>query len=235
MKYFGNGLSEQHKELNAVIRKPDKIEKAKQLFLDLHAKLHLSTISNTEQNEVDILLNDLAPHEYGIMPTSKDETIAWVLWHIARIEDLTMNILVANSTQIFNDEWKKRLNVPIFDTGNALSDDEIMDLSRQLNIENLIEYRNTVGQKTRDIVKSLSADDMKRKVSAQGLEAIKQSGGVTDQDDSRWLLDFWGKKDVAGLCLMPPTRHVIMHLNDCCKWKQHIRENKKCFRRLSSR
>lgn len=30
------------------------------------------------------------------MPTLKDETIAWVLWHIARIEDLIMGILVAD-------------------------------------------------------------------------------------------------------------------------------------------
>ncbi|MDR1547029.1 MAG: hypothetical protein LBT06_00340 [Hungatella sp.] len=27
--------------------------------------------------------------EYAIMPTGKEETMAWVLWHIARIEDLT--------------------------------------------------------------------------------------------------------------------------------------------------
>lgn len=232
MKYFGNGLSEQHKVLNSVIRKPDKVETAKQLFLDLHAKLHLSAVSNTEQNEVDILLKDLAPHEYGRMPTSKDETIAWVLWHIARIEDMTMNILVADSVQLFDDEWKKQLNAPISDTGNALSDNEIMDLSCRLNIEKLISYRNAVGARTRDIVKALSANDMKRKVSAQGLEAIKQVGGVTEQEDSLWLLDFWGKKDVAGLLLMPPTRHVIMHLNDCSKWKLHIRKGKKCFRQL---
>lgn len=233
MKYFGNGLSEQHKELIDIIRRPDRLEDAKWLFLDLHAKLHLSAMSKTEHNEVDMLLNDLAQYEYGIMPTAKDETIAWVLWHIARIEDLTMNILIANKEQIFDARWKKQLNAPISDTGNALSDDEIMELSRQLNIGKLIEYRNAVGAKTRDIVKSLSTNDIKHKVSGQGLEAIKQAGGVTAQEDSLWLLDFWGKKDVAGLLLMPPTRHVIMHLNDCCKWKKHIRENRKCFRKLS--
>lgn len=232
MKYFGNGLSEQHKELNAVIRKPDKLDEAKRLFLELHAKLHVSSISCTEQNEVDILLNDLMTHEYRIMPTSKDETIAWVLWHIARIEDLTMNILVAGRKQLFDDEWKKRLNAPICDTGNALSDDEIMELSRQLNIEALLAYRSAVGQRTRDMIRTLSAGDMKRKVSGEGLKAIKQAGGVTEQEESFWLLDFWGKKDVAGLLLMPPTRHVMMHLNDCCKWKQHIRKNKNCFRQV---
>lgn len=232
MKYFGDGLSELHKEFNAIIRKGDKLDEAKQLFFELHSKLHLSSITGTVQNEVDILLGDLMPHEYRIMPTAKDETIAWVLWHIARIEDLTMGILVADNTQLFDREWQKQINGPITDTGNALSDDEIMELSRQLDIEMLITYRNAVGQRTRDIVKSLSADDMKRKVSPQGLERIKQAGGVTEQEASLYLLDFWGKKDVAGLLLMPSTRHVILHLNSCCKWKQHIRENKKCFRQV---
>lgn len=230
MKYFGNGLSELHNELNAIIRKTDKLEEAKQLFLELHSKLHLSSMAGTRQNEVDSLLCDLTLHEYSIMPTSKDETIAWVLWHITRIEDLTMGMLVAGSEQLFDDEWKRKLNTPIYDTGNALSDDEIMNLSQQLNIKELLEYRNAVGQRTRDIINSLSAGDMKRKVTVQRIEAIKAVCGVTDQEDSLWLLDFWSKKDVAGLLLIPPTRHVIMHLNDCCRWKRHIRERKKCFR-----
>lgn len=230
MKYFGSGLSELHKELNTIIRKPDKLADAKRLFFELHSKLHLSSMTGTVKNEVDYLLNDLVPDEYSIMPTSKDETIAWVLWHISRIEDLTMGILVADGNQLLNDEWKRRLNVSISDTGNALSDDEIMELSRQLNIKELISYRNAVGQRTRDIVRSLSAKEMKRTVFLHGLESVMHAGGVTSDENSLWLLDFWGKKDVAGLLLMPPTRHVILHLNDCCKWKLHIREGKKCFR-----
>lgn len=230
MKYFGSGLSEMHKELNTIIRKPDRLADAKRLFFELHSKLHLSSMTGTQKNDVDYLLNDLEPCEYRIMPTSKDETIAWVIWHIARIEDLTMGILVADGNQIFNDEWKMRLNVSISDTGNALTDDEIMAFSRQLNIEELLAYRNAVGQRTWDIVGLLSVGEMKRKVSLHGVESVMYAGGVTSDENSRWLLDFWSKKDVAGLLLMPPTRHVILHLNDCCKWKRHIREGKKCFR-----
>lgn len=198
MKYFGSGLSELHKELNTIIRKPDKLADAKQLFFELHSKLHLSSMTGTEKNNVDYLLNDLVPGEYNIMPTSNDETIAWALWHIARIEDLTMGILVADGNLLFNDEWKRQLNVSISDTGNALSDDEIMELSRQLNSKELISYRNAVGQRTRDIVRSLSANEMKRTVFLHGLESVMHAGGVTSDENSLWLLDFWGKKDVAG-------------------------------------
>lgn len=230
MKYFGNGLSEVHKELNKIIRKEVKIEQAKELFLKIHAKLHLSKISNTEKNEVDKLINDLNRDEYAIMPTNKDETIAWVLWHITRIEDLTVNMLVAQKEQIFNEQWKDRLSVFITDTGNALSDDEIMNLSKSINIDELLCYRNEVAKNTIEVVKDLKAEDMKRKVSPIDLERILVTGGVIKHEDSIWLLDFWGNKDIAGILLMPPTRHVILHLNDCCKWKEYFRTKKKFYR-----
>ncbi len=230
MKYFGEGLSEKHKELSCIIRKPEKIEQAKELFLDIHANLHLSVILNGIENEVDRLIEGLVDQEYSIMPTNKDETIAWVIWHIARIEDLTTGILINDGEQLFSDEWKKKLNSTITDTGNALTDEEIIELSKSLNIHELLQYRNEVGKRTRLIVKGLSSNDMKRKVSPKGLEKILHEGGVTSQEDSIWLLDFWGKKDVAGILLMPPTRHVMMHLNDCCKWKLLMKTKKVFYR-----
>jgi len=229
VKYFGKGLSEKHKELNKIIRKARQIDQAKSLFLELHSYLHLSRVSNTKVNEVDKLIADLNGHEYAIMPGSKDETIAWALWHIARIEDLTMNFLVAEEKQLFDENWQNKMNVSITDTGNALSDDEIMDLSKSIDKAELINYRNAVGKRTRRIIAGLCAEDMKRRVPQSGLDSIMEQGGVTNEEESIWLLDFWKKKDVAGILLMPPTRHVILHLNDCCKWKQAIRMKKKYY------
>jgi hypothetical protein len=229
MKYFGDGLSEMHKELNRIILKADQIEESKRIFLNIHSKLHLSKISDNTRNEVDELINDLKESEYSIMPTSKDETIAWAIWHIARIEDLTMNLLVNEGEQVFNEEWKHKLNAPITDTGNALSDDEIMSLSKSLNISELLNYRNAVGLRTRSIVHQLHPEDMKRKITNEIINKILLEGGVTEDKDSIWLLDFWGTKDVAGILLMPPTRHVFLYLNDCCKWKEAIRSKKEFY------
>ena len=216
MKDIGAGLSESHKELNRIIRKPELIEQTKELFLEIHGKLHLSVVSGNERNEVDELVGDLREDEYAIMPTAKDETIAWVLWHISRIEDLTMNILVNGEKQIFNEDWQTRMNSPIRDTGNALSDNQIIQLSKSLRIQELLEYRNEVGRESREIIRTLSPDDIRRKIPTQRLSRILEEGGITNHEDSIWLLDFWAKKDIAGILLMPPTRHVMLHLNDCC-------------------
>lgn len=141
-----------------------------------------------------------------------------------------MEILVARENQIFNEDWKLRMNAPITDTGNALSDDEIMSLSKSLRMEELLRYRNEVGKRTRQIVTGLSQKDITRPIAEEDIQRIQKEGGVTSQEDSIWLLDFWSKKDIAGILLMPPTRHVMLHLNDCFKWKEHIRSHKKCFK-----
>jgi hypothetical protein len=223
MRYFGYGIgfSEQHKELGRIIRDKDRFEEAKQMFLSFHSSLNF---------EADKLLKELAPQEWTIMPTVKDETIAWSIWHITRIEDLTVGILVSGDRQIFDRQQKEKLNVTIVDTGNALSDDEIMNLSESINIHSLLDYRAAVIKRTQNIVRELYADDMRRKVSSDGIEKIRAEAGVTAQEESAWLLDYWGKKDVAGILLMPPTRHTLLHLNDCERWKEHIRAGKKVFR-----
>lgn len=230
MKYFGEGVSEKHKALRQIIYKKEKCEQAKQLFLDIHAKMHVSKVSYTQFNEVDILLNDLQREEYAMMPTKQDETIAWILWHISRIEDITMNILVARSKQVFNEQWQEKMNISISDTGNAMSDDEIMMLSHQMDIDALLAYRFAVAKRTREIVKELSDNDMKRRVDPSDLQRIADEKGVINHPDSLWLLDFWGEKDVGGLLLMPATRHQMLHLNDCCRIKTLIRSKKRFYR-----
>jgi hypothetical protein len=230
MNVISSDWSERHKELNKIIRKADFLPQAIEITLDLHSELHTSEVSGLKcKNAVDELLRDLQEREYAIMPTSKDETMAWAVWHIARIEDLTMNILVNNASQVFNESWKERMQVSVSDTGNAMTDEEIMQFSKQVCVRELLSYRSAVGSKSREIVWQLKPDDMKRKVSPESISRILKEGGVTEQENSRWLLDFWGKKDVAGILLMPLTRHQTCHLNDCYKWKEVIRRRNSFF------
>jgi hypothetical protein len=103
---------------------------------------------------------------------------------------------------------------------------EIFNLSRSLNMEQLYAYRNAVGSRTREIIESLKLADLKCKMTPESVQRILAEGGVTEHKDSVWLLDFWGKKTVAGILLMPITRHQILHINDSMSLKQKIQEIK---------
>ncbi len=207
--------------LKEIIRKPDLFDEAIGLCLELHAFVHQSGVSNsTERTLGDEVCENLREIDYCHMPTKKDVTIAWNLWHIARIEDITMNLLVGGGEQVQNGAWLDRLGTATTDTGNAMTDDEILRLSRELNKARLLEYRRAVGTKSREILCALQPSDMKRKFPKDRVERIMSQGCLTDHPESIWLKDFWGKKDVAGILLMPLTRHQAGHLNDCLNLKK---------------
>lgn len=217
----------QQKRLKELISKKETFDSAKELYLSMHKYLHFSDNDDTLMNQ---LWKNLNTKDFSIMPTAKDVTIAWNIWHITRIEDLTVNILLNNSEQIYNREWKRKMNVSVNDTGNAMTDDEIMELSRNMNIKVLKEYRKAVGNQSQNIFSKLVFEDMKRKVESKNIEKILKEGGVTEHPDSIWLLDFWGRKNVAGIILMPGTRHQIGHLNDCINLKEKIDKKKDYYK-----
>jgi hypothetical protein len=208
-------------KLKEIILKKDRFEEMQQLLLQMHSLVHSSNVYNGHcVTYMDEVWSDLQDNAFRTMPTVKDDTVAWNIWHITRIEDLTSNILINNQKQVLDEGWLKRLNTTITDTGNAMSDEEIIALSNQINREELYLYRNAVGLRTKEIIEGLKPEDMKRKVAKEGLDRIASEGGVTQQPDAVWLLDFWGKKNVAGIILMPITRHQIVHLNDCRRLKE---------------
>ncbi len=209
--------------LREMIRKPECFQDALALCSELHARVHREKVYGTsEATLADLVANGLTESAFRRMPTVKDVTIAWNLWHIARIEDITMNLLVADGAQVLNEEWHKRLLTKVRDTGNAMTDDEILSFSGEVDKEALLSYRDAVGLRSREILERLTPKDITRKFTASQKQRIMEEGGLTEHPDSRWLLDFWGRKDVAGILLMPLTRHQHGHLNDCLKLRKKI-------------
>jgi hypothetical protein len=211
--------------LRKLIKSPKTFNSAIELALEIHAVTHTGKVSSSGvPTFCDNLLDGLTNKDYSIIPTEKDETIAWHLWHIARIEDLVGNLLIAEQFQIFSDEWMSRLNVTVRDTGNAMTNGQIIAFSEQVNKQKLITYRNAVGCQTRKILKSLTPNDLKRKPGAEYLTRLVSEGGLVESEKSIWLKDFWGKHTVAGLILLPLTRHHMMHLPDSIAIKQFIKK-----------
>lgn len=225
MFQVGTDWNPKQARLKELIVKPEKFKEAKELCLQLHSIVHSSEITpGIEPTLLDEVWEGLTEKAFLTMPTVKDVTVAWNIWHITRIEDITANILIGEREQVLDEEWLERLGVRVRDTGNAMTDEEILALSRQLVREELKSYRDAVGVRTKEIINNLTFPDLKRKVKGESIARILKEGGVTEQEDSIWLLDFWGKKNVAGILLMPITRHQAGHLNDCIKLKKKLQK-----------
>ncbi|SCX04868.1 hypothetical protein SAMN02910339_00747 [Lachnospiraceae bacterium YSD2013] len=203
----------------------DDLTKIKELTLELHAMVHPAEVSGrTEKTVADIVLDYvLAGHQNDIVPRETWDTdlhyagtktvpICWQLWHTYRIEDLVSNILMANGNQIFNEEWQKKINSSITDTGNALEFDEVVAWAKDINVAELKNYMITVGKNTRQILSALTLEQIKSMVPEEWVMRILEEGGVTTDFRSVWLLVFWGRLTIGGMILTPMTSHHMMHL-----------------------
>jgi hypothetical protein len=155
------------------------------------------------------------------MPAGSEHSVAWILFHLARIEDITMNLLVAGTPQLFTqDGWGKKMKVAILHSANNMDDRTVAALTAQLDLEALRSYRQAVGRRTREIVQSLKPEQFKRKAEASRLQHVLDEGALLPE--AIGILNYWSKRTIAGLLLMPPTRHNFLHLNEASRIKQRI-------------
>jgi len=191
--------------------------KGKKILLEMHSLLHDKKVyKSTVESYYDNLWENLKVKTCKII-SNKETSILWNIWHITRIEDLIGNIVIGNKNEIFNKDIQKELNIQIKDTGNIMGHEEMEIFNEMINIKALKEYRNKVGKSTQKIINALEFSDMKIKTKKEQMEKIYECGGVLDATTG--LLEFWGKKDIFGLIMMPITRHQTVHLNDCFKIK----------------
>jgi hypothetical protein len=214
--------NEGHQKLNRLLAKGDR-DRAIELFLNQHAMVHSAKISKSKLwSFEDELLNDMTEEEVRQIPIDDEHSIAWILFHLSRIEDIVMNILVAGTPQLFTSEdWAKKMNVSIIHSANKMDDSGVARLSANIDIKALRDYRTTVARRTREIVKKLQAKDFKQKVDPCRIEIVLREGAVSHEATE--ITNYWSKKTIAGLLLMPPTRHCILHLNEAMMIKEKMR------------
>lgn len=220
-------ITEKYDELKSALQGTD-IDKIRELTLEVHAMVHPAEVSGREEKTIADYVLDymLEGNQNALVPREDYETdlhyagtqtvpMCWQFWHTYRIEDLVSNFLMVNQNQIFNEEWKRKINSPIIDTGNALELDEAIAFGKEINVEALREYMITVGKNTRRILESLTLEQINSMVPEEWVMRILEEGGVTTDFRSVWLLVFWGRLTRGGMILTPMTRHHMMHLPAC--------------------
>src|SRR5690349_6343758 len=105
---------------------------ARQLFLHQHAHVHSAAVAAVKGDDAleDLglgsleaeLLGGLIDEHLRLRPGAGLNSIAWLLWHMARCEDLGMNVLLADRAQVLDDgRWLAALGVSRRDIGTSMT------------------------------------------------------------------------------------------------------------------
>lgn len=131
--------SDKNKQMQSLMKKATFSDGISQL-------IELRDILAAEMNSWRMALSD---EDYSKTPfpnadSYHNKTIAYSIWHIARIEDIVVNTLIKNRDEMLFDGFVERTNSPIITTGNELVKEQIAEFSSKLDINGLYDYMRAV-------------------------------------------------------------------------------------------
>ena len=216
--------AEQNKTMQLQLKKKDSFAEGINTLITLRKNLMTQILWFKEELSQD----DFSALPFMNAKGYHSKTIAYSLWHIFRIEDIVAHSLIADDEQVFfRGDYQKRIDAPIITTGNELVKEEIQEFSKQLQIDELYKYMDEVDRSTTEILKSLTYQDSKEKISLEKRSKLEALGVVSTDENAYWLIDYWCGKDVRGLIQMPLARHWIMHIEACLRIRDRIKCNVK--------
>ena len=168
----------------------------------------------------------LRREDFDVMPFPNakgyhNRTIAYSIWHIFRIEDIVAHSLIQDDCEIFQ-AHRDKIGASIITTGNELIGQQIIDFSKNLDLDALYAYAAAVKSSTDEWLRRLSIRDLRRKFSEADKTRLQQLQVVSTDETACWLIDYWCGKDVSGLLRMPFSRHWIMHIEASLRIKNKI-------------
>lgn len=112
----------------------------------------------------DDLVADLDPDTLHHRPQGTGNSIAWLLWHLARVQDdHVAGLAGASDQQAWHDGWRERLGLP-FDAGDigfGHTSDQV-DAVRIDDVGLLVGYHAEVHRRTLDYLRRVDADELDR-------------------------------------------------------------------------
>src|SRR2546423_10226651 len=116
-----------------------------ELFLREHAAVHMSAVAQADSFNIDYLVEGLTEAQLRLCPREMN-SIAWLFWHVSRVEDDLVSSIVMHRRPLFDEEsWNHRLAIPKRDIGTGMSKAEVAKLSRDIELSALWAYRDAVG------------------------------------------------------------------------------------------
>ena len=184
---------------------------ARDMFLQQHSMVHSAAVGGNKGSAAERTLTGLSDEQMRVRPREDLNSIAWLVWHIARGEDIMVNRVLGGRSQVFDDTWLKRLGITRRDFGIDMASAEVSDLTRQIDIGALREYRDAVGVRTREVVGAFTPKDWEGEIGAPAMEQAAAEGAFAANRAEGVVKAFTGRPRamvLSGIALFHSSQHL---------------------------
>jgi hypothetical protein len=185
---------------------------ARDLLIEEHSAVHSAAVGGNKASLAERTFAGLTDDQMRVRPREDLNSLAWLMWHIARAEDIMTNVIVNGRDQVFDDGWLPRLKITRRDFGMGMTKPEVTDLSAKIDIAALRDYRDAVGRRTQEIVRAYGDKDWEGNLEAASLERAGALGCFGDRTEG-FVKGFTGRPRgavLSGIAVM----HSAMHMGE---------------------
>jgi hypothetical protein len=184
---------------------------ARDLFLAQHGAVHSAAVGGNTTSGAERAFGGLTDEQMRVRPREDLNSLAWLLWHIARAEDVMVNAVLAGRGQVLDDEgWAPRLRVDRRDFGIGMTGAEVTELTRRIDLAAARDYRDAVGRRTQELVRAMKDADWQGEIQAPALERAAEQGAFGARREIM-VKNFTGRPRMlvlAGIALTHPALHI---------------------------
>jgi hypothetical protein len=185
---------------------------ARDLLLDEHGRMHAVGVTGDKGTLAERTFGGLSDDQMRARPREDLNSLAWLMWHIARAEDIFANLILSGQDQVMDDRWLARLKTGRRDFGIGMSKAEVGDLTAKVDVAALREYRDAVGRRTQDIIRGFGDAAWQGELAAAPLEKAAALGCLGPRGDLV-AKAFTGRPRIAVLGGLLVT-HSAMHMGE---------------------
>ena len=149
---------------------------ARDLLLDEHGRMHAAGVTGDKTTLAERTFGGLSDDQMRVRPREDLNSLAWLMWHIARAEDIFANVILSGRDQVMDGGWLARLKTARRDFGIGMSKPEVTELTSQVDVAALREYRDAVGRRTQEVIRGLGPSDWQGELQAPALEKAAALG-----------------------------------------------------------
>lgn len=178
------------------------------------AAMFLAAYAELRPGAAHFMVRDLSDTEIRVAAAPGVNTIAWLVWHMARTEDVVVSRFVGNQLQEFDrGEWGSRLRVPRRDFGVGHAPEDVREVSLALDLDAALAYWDAVGAATVAVVQSVEPGHFATTVPAERVDSVIRREEIIPAAAwiYEWVHGYWSDKPVGFMLTYYALGHNLVH------------------------
>jgi hypothetical protein len=144
-------------------------------------------------------------------PGGTGNSVVWLAWHLARYEDVLVNVVARACEQVLADGWLERLQWPDRTMGIGATEATVEQLSRAIDLDAVESYWTSVHDSTIGWLAAVAPEELEQ---VSDVDERLRSAPEVVEGEAAWIADLWRGKQVGTLLRSFVVLHGYRHLGE---------------------